>query len=176
MKKTTTIRSTTIATNAGPFRMLASEEGVLASGFTDDPERLRALLTSEERDLPTLEVDDLGAWSDAVRAYFAGDVGAISTVPVIQPSAPFTAAARDEMRAIRVGRTLTYTELAAAAGRPDAPRAAGAACAGNRTALFVPCHRVVRTDGTLGGYLWGLPVKRWLLEFERQAAEARTAA
>jgi len=176
MKKTTTIRSTTIPTPVGPFDVLASEEGVLAAGFTDDPERLRAFLSPAEAALPVDEVADLGAWSNAVLAYFDGDVDAIDTVPVIQPAAPFTAAARDEMRAIRPGRTLTYTELAAAAGRPDAPRAAGAACAGNRAALFVPCHRVVRTDGSLGGYLWGLPVKRWLLDFEREAAAARSAA
>jgi methylated-DNA-[protein]-cysteine S-methyltransferase len=176
MTTTTTIRSTTIPTPVGPFRMLASADGVLAAGFTDDPARMRALLGDEERDLPTLEVEDLGPWSDAVGAYFAGDVAAIDAVPVIQPSAPFTHAARDKMRAIAPGRTLTYTQLAAAAGRPDAPRAAGAACAGNRAALFVPCHRVVRTDGSLGGYLWGLPVKRWLLDFESAAAAAPTRA
>jgi methylated-DNA-[protein]-cysteine S-methyltransferase len=175
MTKTTTLRCMTIPTPVGPFRMIAADEGVLASGFTDDPECLRALLGSEERDLPAIEVDDLGAWADAARAYFAGDVDAIDAVPVIQPSAPFTAAARDELRAIPAGRTITYAGLAAAAGRPDAPRAAGAACAGNRAALFVPCHRVVRTDGTLGGYLWGMPVKRWLLDFERSAVATRAA-
>ncbi|MEU4712555.1 MGMT family protein, partial [Micromonospora purpureochromogenes] len=52
--------------------------------------------------------------------------------------------------------------------RPAAVRAAAAACARNAAALFVPCHRVLRTDGTLGGYRWGLDVKEWLLGHERR--------
>ena len=61
---------------------------------------------------------------------------------------------------------VTYTEFAALAGRPAAVRAAAQACARNAAALFVPCHRVLRTDGSLGGFRWGLPVKRWLLDHE----------
>jgi methylated-DNA-[protein]-cysteine S-methyltransferase len=61
---------------------------------------------------------------------------------------------------------VTYTGYARLAGRPAAVRAAAQACARNAVALFVPCHRVVRTDGTLGGYRWGLGVKRWLLDHE----------
>jgi methylated-DNA-[protein]-cysteine S-methyltransferase len=62
---------------------------------------------------------------------------------------------------------VTYTGLAARAGRPAAVRAAAQACARNPAALFVPCHRVIRSDGTMGGFRWGVPVKRWLLEHER---------
>jgi methylated-DNA-[protein]-cysteine S-methyltransferase len=65
-----------------------------------------------------------------------------------------------------VREPITYTELAARAGRPAAVRAAAQACARNAAALFVPCHRVLRNDGTLGGFRWGLPVKRWLLNHE----------
>ncbi|WP_333926853.1 methylated-DNA--[protein]-cysteine S-methyltransferase [Sphingomonas sp. LR61] len=61
---------------------------------------------------------------------------------------------------------MTYTEFAGAMGRPDAVRAAASVCARNAPALFVPCHRVLRSDGTLGGFAWGLDVKRSLLERE----------
>jgi methylated-DNA-[protein]-cysteine S-methyltransferase len=61
---------------------------------------------------------------------------------------------------------VTYSQLAELSGRPDAIRAAAAACARNAAALFVPCHRVRRVDGSLGGYRWGLTVKRWLLDYE----------
>ena len=54
------------------------------------------------------------------------------------------------------------------AGRPAAIRAAAQACARNAAALFVPCHRVLRTDGSLGGFRWGLDVKKWLLAHERR--------
>ena len=67
---------------------------------------------------------------------------------------------------VKPGAPVTYTQFAELAGRPAAIRAAAAACARNPSALFVPCHRVFRTDGSLGGYRWGLPVKTWLLEHE----------
>jgi methylated-DNA-[protein]-cysteine S-methyltransferase len=70
------------------------------------------------------------------------------------------------MRDIKPGAPVTYTEFAELSGRPAAIRAAAAACARNPVAFFVPCHRVLRLDGTLGGYRWGLPVKRWLLDHE----------
>ena len=72
----------------------------------------------------------------------------------------------DAIAAIPYGRTRTYREVAQAAGRADAPRAAGAACASNALALFVPCHRVLRTGGALGGFGGGLERKQLLLEHE----------
>jgi methylated-DNA-[protein]-cysteine S-methyltransferase len=71
---------------------------------------------------------------------------------------------------VRPGRPVSYTEFAARAGNPTAVRGAAQACARNAAALFVPCHRVLRADGTLGGFRWGLPVKRWLLEHEAATA------
>lgn len=73
------------------------------------------------------------------------------------------------------GETWTYTELAAALGRPDAVRAVGSACGQNRIGVLVPCHRVVRTDGSLAGYRWGLDVKRALLEAEGALPAPRQA-
>ena len=66
----------------------------------------------------------------------------------------------------RPGRTVSYTQLAAQAGNPRAPRAAGAACAYNLIAPVVPCHRALRSDGSLGGYYYGLDRKTWLLRHE----------
>jgi len=73
------------------------------------------------------------------------------------------------------GETWTYTQLAAALGRPRSARAVGAACGQNRIGVLVPCHRVVRTDGSLAGYRWGLDVKRALLEAEGALPEPRQA-
>ena len=72
----------------------------------------------------------------------------------------FLTHAWDVLRTVPAGAPVTYREFAALAGRPPAIRAAAQACARNAAALFVPCHRVLRTDGTLGGFRWGLPVKR----------------
>ena len=68
------------------------------------------------------------------------------------------------------GQTLSYAQLAESLGRPSAARAVARACAQNRLAVIVPCHRIVRGDGSLGGYRWGLPRKGALLEAERAKA------
>lgn len=75
-----------------------------------------------------------------------------------------------ELRRIPAGETRTYTDLAAAIGQPTAVRAVARACATNRVAVAIPCHRVVRGDGTLGGYRWGIERKAALLEREKERA------
>jgi O-6-methylguanine DNA methyltransferase len=77
---------------------------------------------------------------------------------------------------VPAGEPVTYAQYAALTGRATAVRAAAAACARNAAALFVPCHRVVRTDGTLGGFRWGLEVKRRLLDREAAARGLAPAA
>jgi methylated-DNA-[protein]-cysteine S-methyltransferase len=90
--------------------------------------------------------------------------------PVSRPGgwhiASFVESAWDALRAVPAGCPVTYRELAVRCGRAGAARAAGSACQRNAAALFVPCHRVVRGDGGLGGFRWGLAVKRWLLDHE----------
>ncbi|GAB2605334.1 methylated-DNA--[protein]-cysteine S-methyltransferase [Streptomyces capparidis] len=156
-------RHATVPTPVGPFTVLARDGVVCAAGFTDDVGRLAAMLGPGPA---PRRAADLGAVTDAVLRYLDGEPAALDGVPVDQPGGPFTSEAWRAMRAVPAGTTVTYTRLAADAGRPDAVRAAAAACAGNRIALFVPCHRVLRLDGGLGGYLWGLHVKRWLLAHE----------
>jgi methylated-DNA-[protein]-cysteine S-methyltransferase len=102
----------------------------------------------------------------ALRRYAAGDLDALDEVAVRQPGGPFLQRAWTELRGVHAGETDSYAGLAARAGSPAAVRAAGQACARNKVAPFVPCHRILRTDGTLGGYAYGLPVKRALLVHE----------
>ena len=78
----------------------------------------------------------------------------------------FLPAAWKTLRDVAPGAPVTYTELAARTGNPGAVRAAASACARNAAALFVPCHRVIGTDGTMRGCRWGTDIKRWLLEHE----------
>jgi AraC family transcriptional regulator of adaptative response/methylated-DNA-[protein]-cysteine methyltransferase len=73
------------------------------------------------------------------------------------------------LRAIPVGSTATYTEIAQVIGNPSAVRAVAGACAANSLAVAIPCHRVVRTDGSLSGYRWGVERKRSLLHRERNS-------
>jgi methylated-DNA-[protein]-cysteine S-methyltransferase len=151
----------TMDTPAGPFSVVASGDAVLASGFTtsfDD------LITLVHPALRSGEPADEAPIRAAVESYFAGDIKAIDAIPVRQRSGPFLERAWEVLRGIH--EPVTYTEYADRAGNPVAIRAAASACARNAAALFVPCHRVLRLDGSLGGYRWGLPVKRLLLAHE----------
>lgn len=103
----------------------------------------------------------------AVEAYFDGDLDAIAGIEVAQHGTPFLEQAWAQIRELR--EPVTYTTLASMLGRPTAVRAAAQACARNEIALLTPCHRVLRTDGRLGGYRWGLDVKAWLLAHEQQS-------
>ncbi|WP_434741647.1 methylated-DNA--[protein]-cysteine S-methyltransferase [Micromonospora sp. SH-82] len=155
-------------TPTGPLTVLVGPTGaVRAAGFTAEPQELVPLVHPSLRG-PLRHRPDLGPVTAAVDAYLAGDLTAVDAVPVQQHTdGPFTAHAWEVLRDVGPGEPVTYTGYAALAGRPLAVRAAAAACARNAAALFVPCHRVLRTDGTLGGYRWGLPVKKWLLGHER---------
>lgn len=161
--------TTTIDTPPGPFTIIASDDAVLASGWTDDPERLRLMIGERLRPAElTPRADD--PFAAVVRDYVDGDLAAIDAVPVAIAASPFLERAWDELRRIPPGEPATYGQLAARCGSPAAVRAAGTACGRNPAALFVPCHRVVRTGGGLGGFGYGLPVKRWLLDHEQGAA------
>ena len=150
----------------GPFTALVDGDGaVLASGWTASVGDLVPLVHPSLRPAELVE-GDLGAVGAAIDAYHDGDLSAIDAVPVRQRSGAFLEHAWDVLRTVPAGAPVTYTEYAAKSGRPAAVRAAAAACARNAAALFVPCHRVVRTDGTLGGFRWGLAVKRRLLAHE----------
>ena len=158
----------TMDTPAGPFTAVVSATGaVRASGFTADVAELMRLVHPSlvEQIRPA---DDPGPVGAAVQSYVDGDLAAIDEVPVEQHiGGAFITGAWRVMRDIKPGAPVTYTQFAELAGRPSAVRGAASACARNPAALFVPCHRVLRTDGSLGGYRWGLPVKRWLLDHEQ---------
>ena len=157
----------TVDTPAGPFTVVA-DDAVLASGWTSTVDDLLSFVPISPRPQPRA---DLGDITKAVLAYHDGDRAAIDGIPVRQAGGPFLTHAWDVLRAVPAGEPVTYTMFADLSGRPAAVRAAAMACARNAAALFVPCHRVLRTDGTLGGYRYGLEVKKWLLGHERPLAE-----
>jgi methylated-DNA-[protein]-cysteine S-methyltransferase len=161
------LRHQTFSTPAGPFTVVVSGAGaVRAAGFTTDVPELITLVHPRLR-AAAEPADDVGEVADRVRSYLDGDLTAIDDVVVEQGTGgEFLAHAWRIMRDIKPGSPVTYSEFAALAGRPAAVRAAAQACARNAVALFAPCHRVLRLDGSLGGYRWGLPVKRWLLDHE----------
>lgn len=156
----------TYRTPIGPFTAVVDDDGaVLASGWTAALDELLPQIHPTLRP-STLTEGDLGPVGDAIVRYHAGELSAIDDVPVRQRSGEFLEHAWDVLRTVPAGAPVTYTEYAAKSGRPAAVRAVASACARNAAALFVPCHRVLRTDGTLGGFRWGVEVKQRLLEHE----------
>ncbi|KAF0846100.1 methylated-DNA--[protein]-cysteine S-methyltransferase [Nocardia caishijiensis] len=157
----------TVDTPVGPFTTLVDADGaVLASGWTADASGLAGLVHPGLRPVELRRQDTLGEVTRAVIDYHAGDLTVIDTVPVRQRSGEFLTHAWEILRKVPAGEPVTYTEFAGLAGRPAATRAAANACARNAAALFVPCHRVLRIGGALGGFRWGLEAKRWLLTHE----------
>lgn len=158
----------TVDTADGAFTLLVDDEQrVLASGWTADPSAIVARLAERFRpsDIREGETDAAAA----VRAYYDGDLGAIDAVAVRQFGTNLQRTGWDALRRIMPGEPLTYTSFAAALGNPRAVRAAASICARNAPALFVPCHRVLRTDGSMVGFAWGMPVKESLLAREAAA-------
>jgi methylated-DNA-[protein]-cysteine S-methyltransferase len=168
-----TAKVATLETPKGPFTAIVASDGaVLASGWTADIDDLMPQVHPTLRPTELTTVADLGPVTKAVLAYLDGDITAIDEIPVRQVSGPFMQHAWDVLRTVPAGEPVSYTGYAEKTGKPKATRAAAAACARNAAALFVPCHRVLRSDGHLGGYRWGVPVKRWLLDHEEAASRA----
>jgi methylated-DNA-[protein]-cysteine S-methyltransferase len=159
---------TVLDTPIGPLSLLAHDGALVGGGFTADPAELHVRMHPSLRalELAPARRDDLSWLVKPVRGYFEGDVGAFDGLTVHQPGTPSRQRLWAAMRAVAPGTTVSYAALAAQAGNPAAPRAAGAACAANLIAPVVPCHRVLRTGGSLGGYYYGLDRKRWLLRHE----------
>ena len=155
-----TLTGWSVETPIGPLSVVCDGDVVVVSGFGEMVELLARVDGDVVWGVAT------GKVADAIERYLAGDGDALSSVRVRQPGGPFQQAAWSAMREIPPGQTWSYSELATKAGRPDAVRAAGTACARNLVAPFVPCHRIVRSDGSLGGYAYGLDAKRWLLRLE----------
>ncbi|WDG18847.1 methylated-DNA--[protein]-cysteine S-methyltransferase [Microbacterium sp. Clip185] len=155
----------TIDTPDGAFTALVDEhQRVLASGWSADHDVIVARLRPADRPVQISEGPVRAM--DAVAAYYGGDVRAIDEVEVHQTGTAGQLAGWRMLRRIAPGEPLTYAEFAAALGSPRAVRAAASVCARNAPALFVPCHRVLRTGGAMGGFAWGVEVKRSLLARE----------
>ena len=176
---TDTIDTHTFPTPAGELAVLTRQlddgtRTVIAAGFCPAAELAHRLPDGVAGPLRT--VGDLGPLGTAIERYLGGDIAALDEVPVDQAGTELQHQVWNELRAIPAGETRTYTQLAEAAGRPRAVRAVGSACGRNLIAPFVPCHRALRSDGSLGGYYYGLEVKRWLLTHEGLPQQATASS
>jgi AraC family transcriptional regulator of adaptative response/methylated-DNA-[protein]-cysteine methyltransferase len=162
----------------GPLVAGATAEGVCLVEFTD-----RRMLATElaelRRHFGAVAIpgtnDHLRRLKSELKAYFAGTLRKFS-VPLSSPGTTFQQRVWDRLVRIPYGQTRSYDEIAAALGQPGAQRAVGRANGMNRIAIVIPCHRVVRKGGQLGGYGGGLRRKQFLLELEKRNSEASHVA
>lgn len=154
----------------GRVLVAGTERGVSAVYLGDADARLVAALGEE---YPQAEIArssaDHSQWVRAIVRHLGGAQTQLDLPTDVQATA-FQRRVWEALQRIPYGATRTYGEVARMLGRPKATRAVARACATNPTSIIVPCHRVIRTDGSLGGYRWGLKRKQELLEQERRAA------
>lgn len=157
--------SSTLPSPIGMLYLLTRGEVVLGlnlSGFQD----LLSTLTNTEL---AEKIGKSGAAHPValkLSDYFDGDLRALNSIKVKQPGGDFSQAAWASMRKIKIGTMESYADLAYRAGSPAAVRAAGSACAKNKIAIIIPCHRIIKSGGAIGAYGWGVEKKRWLLRHE----------
>jgi AraC family transcriptional regulator of adaptative response/methylated-DNA-[protein]-cysteine methyltransferase len=157
-----TIHWAVVATSLGRMLVAATAKGVCRLSFDEGREALEARF-------PKAELVESGAEFEKLLAEVIAAVeapGDFAHIPIDVKGTAFQEAVWRELRRIPKGETRTYAQLAAAVGKPKAVRAAGSANGANNVAVLIPCHRVIRTGGGLGGYAYGLEIKRKLLEKE----------
>lgn len=158
-----TIRWAVAQTSLGPMLLAATGKGVCRLSFGEGREAL-------ETRFPHAELVEGGEAFSALLGYVIASVeapGQMRDVPLDVRGTAFQEAVWRELRRIPPGETRSYAEIAAAVGKPGAVRAAGSANGANNVAVLIPCHRVIRSDGSLGGYAYGLEIKQKLLDAER---------
>lgn len=170
------IRWSVIDTVLGRALVAATARGICAVELGGDEAALEARLRHE---FPHARLERVDAGRDdflapRLRAVADALAGLPARVDTDLAGTAFQKRVWDALMRIPAGQTRSYAELAASLEAPRGARAVARACAGNRVAVIVPCHRVVRGDGSMGGYRWGLPLKRELLAREAPEQAART--
>jgi len=154
----------------------ATDRGLCSIQFGDTAEELVGLLRKE---YPAAVIEPMGTphppefqkWMDALVDHLAGTRPRLELPLDIQATA-FQMRVWNCLQSIPYGEVRSYGEVAAGIGRPSATRAVARACATNRVAIAIPCHRVIRGSGEMGGYRWGLARKRALIDLERAGRAA----
>ncbi len=163
----------------GPLLMAATDRGVCFAQFGED---CAGLLEQLRGEFPRADIEayDGGAsprleqWIDALNEYMQNRQPR-PDVPLDLRGTAFQVRVWEFLLSLDEGDVASYAELARGIDKPRAARAAASACAANRIAVLVPCHRILRGDGGLGGYRWGLERKRALLDAERARKQSRTS-
>ena len=161
----------------GPAIVMGTERGICGMGFADDMGADEAFDDLARRWPHATYVEAPARLAPWVAAAFGAPAGE-GRVPLYLIGAPFQIKVWEALLRIPSGQVTTYSQIAGAIGHPRAMRAVGTAVGRNPISFLIPCHRALRRDGGLGGYHWGLPVKRAILAWEaaRRDADGKVSA
>lgn len=160
----------TVDSPVGALLLAATDAGLVRLAFgSEDHDAVLARLAEKVGPRVRERPDRLDAAATQLDEYFAGRRRRFELPLDLRLSGGFHRVVLGQLQRIEYGSTASYTAIAAAAGSPKAVRAVGRACAGNPVPVVVPCHRVLRSDGTVGRYLGGGSVKQQLLDLETVA-------
>ena len=164
------IYHTVLACPMGRLLVASTDQGVCSVKFGNSDPKLRENLRTE---FPSANHQQggghLAVWAAEILSYLDGENTGLS-LPLDLQATAFRQQVWQMLRTIPYGETRTYQQVALALGKESSSRAVGTACGANPVALVIPCHRVLRKDGGLGGYRWGLERKKSLLEMEHASA------
>ncbi len=160
-----------VETPLGTMYLAISDGALREAGFVET--WARPVVEPDEGTSQESLSDEARRVRDAVAAYFDGDVEAIDEIEIDPQGTDFQVAVWRAIREVPAGQTVSYQDIARAVGKPSAYRAVGTATGRNPVGIAVPCHRIVRSDGGLGGYGGGLHRKEWFLEHERSHMTAQ---
>jgi len=153
----------------GELMLVVDNATVCALDYGDCEPRMFKLLQRHYGPFQLTHLDNPHGFSDCMRAYLTGDLGALDMIPVTTGGTRFQQQVWQALRTIPPGTVLSYGQLALSIGRATAARAVGTANALNPVSIIVPCHRLVGANGALTGYAGGLERKAWLLHHEQAA-------
>lgn len=156
----------------GPSLVMGTDKGICGIGFSAETGEVLAMQDLTSRWPNATYVEDPDALRPWVEAAFGGSTDRTEDVPLHMIGSPLQIKVWEALMRIPSGQVSTYSEIAQAVGNPKAVRAVGTAIGRNPISWLIPCHRALRKTGGLGGYHWGLPVKRALLAYEAARAEA----
>lgn len=166
MTKLRNLFTATLPSPLGTLKVMWNDDGLHCVEFADAEARLE----SANRNWPPAETPagpvNKTPYPAAFERYWGGDLTAFDDFALVYDGTPFQLSVWEELRKIEPGTTSTYGDLAKAVGQPGASRAVGSANHNNPLGIVIPCHRVINSDGSLGGYGGGVERKHWLLAHE----------